>query len=189
MEDAEQRWTDAQRANVIDFCIRRIGRKTVNNDDLVALANAYSDSDLLRLHELVSEVEGGSAPRDIMCLLLEEDIPLLRVVHNHLYTLTQRKITVEELIRIVVGLRYVNVMTDEDEDCSTLASHIEIARGTFWDKNQVPYQQDDELMLVVQDFPDRLDEIRLYRMDRGYDSGGLRLFLSSASRVLAEGTL
>lgn len=189
MAETESHLTVDQRARIIDTCMNRIGRKNVNNDDILVIVTAYSDADLMRLFDLVLEVEGRSTHWEIMSVVLDEDLPLLRSIHNNLYALTQRRITVEEMARMIHGLRYAKVMEETDEDCLHMESHIEIARSTFRDNNQIPYQQDDVLIQAVHEYPDRLDDIRRYRMERGYDSEGLRLFLSSASRALAEGTL
>lgn len=188
MADAEPPLTGQERANIISWCIDEIGRKKINNDDVVALLESYNNADLTGLYDLILSVRGTRSHREMLSLVLEEDMPLIRLVFKYVESLMRGDISVSEMSLIVSGLRSIDVMSPEDEDCPGMLAHIAVGRGVLRDKNQNPYHWDDDLMRVVHEYPDRIDEIRMYRMNRGCDSGGLREHMK-APPALAEGAL
>jgi hypothetical protein len=112
----------------------------------------------------------------------------IRTLASHLDELHTTGINLMDAYLLLSSLRSLELMAPEDDYYPFLKSHAYLSR--FPPNYRIPYHQQEELIRLVHDYPEKHEEItRIIRIDGITDIGLVREHLLNAAPVLAEGIL
>lgn len=112
----------------------------------------------------------------------------IRTLASHLDDLHTTGINLMDAYLLLSTLRSLELMSPEEDYYPFLKAHADLSR--YPPNYRIPYHQNEELVRLVHEYPEKHEEIKkIIRMDGITDIGLVREHLLNAAPVLAEGIL
>lgn len=154
--------------------------------------NSFDDDDLAATAMLAGHGVERHAERAkealVRGLIMSEENLDIRTLASHLGYLDDLKLSMGEVHMMLSALRYLELLPPEDEHYPYLKSHEKLY--LYSDSSRIPYHQNDELIRLVHEYPEKHEEIvNLIHVQGITDVGLVREHVANAAPVLSDGLL
>lgn len=152
------------------------------------ILEGFSDDDLrltaLLASHLVPRHEEMSKKRLLRSLINNGDFLGIRTLVNHLDEIQEMQMSMHDACYLLDSLRRLKLMSDDDDYYPFLKSQEPLLRKNIYGN------QNDELMKLVHDYPQKSDEIITLFYTKGIkDAGLVRVHVENKAPALTDGIL